>query len=411
MTDFNNDNKNLSSYANQGTQLKDRIGSLDALRGFALFGVLLVNATMINATMMDFQSHLLNNPWLATENVDWMANLFVQVFGQGKFYTIFTFLFGLGFYLFTESNQKKNLPAKKLFVRRLFFLLIFGILHFAFVWYGDILHVYALVGFMLLPFEKASSEKILKWGVGLLIFYIVSITGIYALQDAFMGNIGTASTQGLNLTTLANQVYLDNDYFALVWYRTTVEFPQMLANLIFLFPRILGMFLLGYYVGKKQIIVEPLRTQNFFKKTIQVSLPIAIITTLAYVLIQSEVIAIFGSFSSTFVHFFEETSHIFMAFVYIGTIGVLYYRFSQALFFQALSAVGRMALTNYLTQCIILSILFYGPGLGLMYKVGTTISILVTIGLFFTQMCFSYVYLKHKPQGPAESLWRALTYN
>lgn len=400
-----------------GTTPTERIQAVDVLRGFALFGVLLVNATMINSTMMAFSEHPLKDPWAATGALDFWTNLFVQVFGQGKFYTLFTILFGLGFYLFTERNTRKGYNGKRLFQRRLFYLLLFGIAHFAFVWYGDILHVYALVGFMLLPFYKAKPNTLRNWAVGLLIFYIVSITGIMVLQDAMTASLladpalkATSVAENEAYIANADAVYTAKNYGALVGYRLSVELPIMLANLVVFFPRVLGMFLLGYWVGKIQLL-ERLKTDlTPLKKLLAYCLPLAILTNAGFVLIQSGVITSFGTFSESATSGFEEISHIFMALSYAALVGLAYYRWPKAWLFKGLSGVGRMALTNYLVQCTVLSLVFYGPGLGLMYQVGSGFSIALAIGLFTVQMLLSPWLLGKWTQGPAERLWRHLTY-
>lgn len=400
-----------------GTTPTERIQAVDVLRGFALFGVLLVNATMINSTMMAFNEHPLKNPWATTGALDFWTNLFVQVLGQGKFYTLFTILFGLGFYLFTERNTRKGYNGKRLFQRRLVYLLLFGIAHFALVWYGDILHVYALVGFMLVPFYKAKPSTLRNWAVGLLIFYIVSITGLLALQDAMAVNLLEApalkaASVAENAAYIANAdaIYAAKNYSALVGYRLSVELPIMLANLVVFFPRVLGMFLLGYYIGKIQLL-ERLKTDlTPLKKLLAYCLPLAILTNAAFVLIQSGVITSFGAFTESATSGFEEISHIFTALSYAALVGLAYYRWSQAWIFKGLAGVGRMALTNYLVQCTVLSLVFYGPGLGLMYQVGTGFSIALAIGLFTVQMLLSPWLLSIWTQGPAERLWRHLTY-
>lgn len=394
------------------TSTAERQPFLDVLRGFALLGVFLVNATMINSTMVKFSSHLLNDPWRASTPTDWISNLFVQVFGQGKFYTLFTLLFGLGFYLFIDRNRAKGLPAVSLFKRRLFFLLLFGLAHFSLVWYGDILHVYALCGFLMVPFLDARPRTLLLSALGLILFYIGGLAVLYALQAQ---SDPQGMSQGLSSHVVADQVYMAKDYLELIRYRTTYEFPMMLANLILFFPRVLGMFLVGLALGKLNFFKALEKTKTPILRMLFLCGPIAIITTGLYIGLQSQSLQVpFVLYETapyeSALFMLEEVSQISMAFTYLSLLALAYYKWPGATLFNGFSAVGRMALSNYLVQCILLALVFYGPGLGLMYTVGTPFSIALVLVFYPLQMWASSTYLKRHSQGPTELFWRKLTY-
>ena len=129
-------------------QNSNRIIEMDIIRGFALFGVLLVNMTMIDATMYSYES----------------PSLLIHLFAVGKFYTLFSMLFGLGFFYFMNKPDGTVLDGY-LFKRRLIALFFFGLLHLIFVWYGDILHVYAITGAVLLKSRNRSVKALLKTSV------------------------------------------------------------------------------------------------------------------------------------------------------------------------------------------------------------------------------------------------------
>lgn len=116
---------------------KERITEIDIIRGFALFGVLLVNVTCFNATFLSMMAGNapLTNP-LQLQGTDRTISLAIKLFAEGKFYTIFSFLFGLGFYMFISRAIEKGLPSKPLFRRRMSALLIFGLLNLILVWWG-----------------------------------------------------------------------------------------------------------------------------------------------------------------------------------------------------------------------------------------------------------------------------------
>ncbi|MEZ2661639.1 DUF418 domain-containing protein, partial [Aneurinibacillus aneurinilyticus] len=143
----------------------ERMITLDIIRGFALLGIFLVNMPTFHSP--DFIRQLYDLPQNLS-SVDKVVNLFFSLFIQTKFYTIFSFLFGLGFYVFMNRVEQKGLKVYRLFSRRLLILFLFGFLHLIFLWYGDVLHAYAIVGFALSLFYKRSNKVILGWAFGLL---------------------------------------------------------------------------------------------------------------------------------------------------------------------------------------------------------------------------------------------------
>ena len=128
----------------------ERIHSIDIIRGIAVLGIFLVNWPIIAG----IDSRDLSGVY---EGLDSYIRLFYDMFIQTKFYTIFSFLFGLGFYIFMTRAEAKTDRPKTLFVRRLLILLLFGFLHYVLLWDGDILHSYAIAGFFLFLFYKKTS--------------------------------------------------------------------------------------------------------------------------------------------------------------------------------------------------------------------------------------------------------------
>nr|WP_071393393.1 heparan-alpha-glucosaminide N-acetyltransferase domain-containing protein [Bacillus tuaregi] len=143
---------------------QERILTIDIIRGFALLGIFLVN-------MPAFHSPALMVSAPEYNGMDYWLDLLFQMFVQTKFYTIFSFLFGLGFYIFMSRAEQKGLRINRLFSRRLFALLLFGALHLVLLWYGDILHTYAIAGFLLLLFYKRKPKTLLIWAFSLLIAF------------------------------------------------------------------------------------------------------------------------------------------------------------------------------------------------------------------------------------------------
>ena len=150
----------------------ERVKEIDIIRGFALLGILLVNISTFKAPGFVVQLSPADYSGAVNQALAW----FIDVLVRGKFYTIFSFLFGLGFYIFISRLQEKGLPANILFKRRLLVLLGIGLLHLVLLWSGDILHTYALTGFFLLLFIRVPAAK-LKWWILVLLILSTLIIG------------------------------------------------------------------------------------------------------------------------------------------------------------------------------------------------------------------------------------------
>ncbi|ABR47687.1 protein of unknown function DUF405 [Alkaliphilus metalliredigens QYMF] len=396
----------------------ERIRELDIIRGFALFGVLLVNIAMFNTTLFSEMASVspMSNPLHLDGLSDRISAVLIQIFAQGKFYTIFSFLFGLGFYIFMERAESKNRSANYLFARRSFILVLFGILHFVFVWYGDILHVYGIIAFLLMLFRNRSIKTIRNWIVALLILSTLIFSGFAFLNDY----ISTIVSNEVMMDQYNNiyiqmeqsvEIYSNGSFVEIVAYRMKNEFPVVASQLVFLIPKILGMFLIGLYVGKRRIFNNVENNVDFIRKVWRWGGAIGILTTLGYVLIQFNLMQPDSLFYNSSIALFKEISTVFLSMFYVTSLILLYQKTPFKRFLYPLSYMGRMALTNYLVQCILCSFIFYGYGLGLLNKASIATGILLTILIYTAQVFFSMFWLKKYHYGPVEWLWRHLTYN
>src|SRR5215218_2280973 len=160
---------------------RERIEILDVLRGVAVGGILIGN-------MQWFSGYGLMPEALAAQAplADRITYFLVHFFIEGKFYSIFSFLFGFGFALQIGRAEERGDTEARVFKRRLLWLLAIGAVHAIFLWPGDILSVYAVIGFLLVLFRKKSDRSLLKWTVALMLVPIVSYVIIYILFVAFV---------------------------------------------------------------------------------------------------------------------------------------------------------------------------------------------------------------------------------
>ncbi|ABR47744.1 protein of unknown function DUF418 [Alkaliphilus metalliredigens QYMF] len=405
--------KTDKSINHQPVKAASRIKEIDIVRGFALFGVLLVNVVYFSSITLESLTGgvtPLSNPLMLTSSLDRIFAIIIQLFGEGKFYTIFSFLFGLGFYIFIQRAEEKGLSAKHLFKRRLFILLIFGLLNLFLVWYGDILHAYALGGFILLGFRNKSIKHIKRWIIILLIISTVIATLMTASPIAIDTHFHYESYFSYNEgVTNSFNIYGSGTYFEIIKYRAVNEIPYVLIYLLFVIPKTLAMFLLGMICGKLNIFNKLDESDTFIKKGWKITGAVGLSTTIICI--------IFGYFylpslmvSSLVFGLFYEVGTVFLSLFYITSLLLLMKREVYSKILSPLQSVGRMALTNYLVQCILCSLIFYGHGLGLIGRIGIFEGVVFTLALFNLQIVTSNIWFKYYHFGPFEWVWRKLTY-
>ena len=392
---------------------RQRIEVVDIIRGVALFGILLVNMSMFRLDMAPMFIGIAGLPGAAVPVGLWdrVAHWGIQLFAAGRFYPILAMLFGLGCYMIMQRAEQKGISAKPLLWRRLLLLLVFGVLHYVFIWFGDILHVFAATGVFLLLFMRKSTVSLRKWIIGLSIvgLLVLGLLGgmlhwVMPLEAVIPEAGDAAKVMGFDFSGLA-EVMGQGSYWAVVRFRAFM-LPLSLIGLLITIPLTLIFFLIGLYAGKAGIVDRLTGGPGPFRRML---LPALIIGALGMG------IATWMSFAGGFLML------VFAAMLgMIGGIGFVV-TYISALVLSAQTArgrrllrpfiqVGRMPLTTYLMQSVIATLLFYGYGLGLAGRVGAGVGVLLTIGIFAMQMLFSHLWFKTFAFGPAEWLWRRLMY-
>lgn len=373
----------------QPIQQNERIHSIDIIRGFAVFGIFLVNWPILAG----IESSQLTGVY---DGIDSYVRLFYDLFVQTKFYTMFSFLFGLSFYIFMTRAEEKVERPKLLFVRRLLVLLLFGFLHYVLLWDGDILHTYALCGFLLLLFYKCQPKTILIWAL--------SILGIIQILT-LLGGLVTMFFSAEALELVATPVLPLQDWTSQVQERFTAFYSETLGSIRIVAPEILSLFLLGLYAGKKDIFRRAKELDSKLKK-------VQIITFIATLPIFGIMIFYFikaDSYEPLRMSGFTTLSGKTLFLFYIITLLRLLQHEKWQKIFKPLQYVGRMALTNYISQTIITLLVF-----GLLVKMNITFPLwggtLFCIIVFTIQIFISRWWLARYQYGPLEYIWRVGTY-
>ncbi|MEM8533374.1 MAG: DUF418 domain-containing protein [Chloroflexota bacterium] len=405
------------------TKATERIAVLDILRGFAIFGVLVVN------TFYFFNPFLASPEATISSTADRTAYFIINFLFVAKFYTLFSFLFGLGMYIQMKRSQEKGVRFVPLYLKRLLILAMFGFAHGVLLWIGDILLTYAITGVVLLLFfRNCKPRTLLIWAIILitlpLIFMTVSVgsielarmapeeTGIYAEVEAgFAEAIQQIEADNANdYDVYANGSFLDitaerfNDFISL-----------LLTITWFTIPPVLAMFLLGVRAGKREWFTNPEAHQNTFRNLLLWALPLGLLLNF-YVAItgfsQNQIGTSAESFNWMMLSQFFALSvgSVLLCLSYIAIIVQVCNTATGARILKPLAPVGRMALSNYLTHSIVMTTLAYGYGFGLFGSVGLAIGLLMSIVLYAIQIPLSNWWMSRFRFGPFEWVWRSLTY-
>ncbi|MCR8987143.1 DUF418 domain-containing protein [Brevibacillus laterosporus] len=338
---------------------KERIVSMDILRGIALMGILLVNAPAY-MTYIEGQS-------IIQHAFDPTLRLLYDLFITTKFFSIFSFLFGLGFYIFMSRAEARGDKPFILFVRRLAALLLFGILHIV-TWFGDILFYYAILGFALIPFYRRSAKTILIWSMGLFAVTVLA-SGIAAVQT-YLGSPVPEFIRSFKSDTFA----------------------------------ILGMFLLGLYVGKQNIVAEVDKHVHLLKRTQLITFVLSIIPFVGILWCHFTD----NPLQEILQPFFSRMDTYPMALLYMSSLFLLLRNERVATMLKPFANYGRLGLTSYFTQNIIGSVIISLFG----WSNGYTLvqSFYMAMIILVVQLIISNLYFLKFKQGPLEFIWRKLTY-
>lgn len=390
---------------------QERVAVMDVLRGVALFGVFLLNfAPFAGAPIMATEHQLLSLP---TAGWDFAMLDVLRWLIMDKANTMFAFLFGLGFYLQMQRLEARGVDFERLYKRRLTLLLIIGGLNLFFLWTWDILHLYALAGFILLALRRLSTRDLL--GIGL-ILALLGRAGQKALAEFGPASSWTGLPGGYSDADILarQQLTQSGDYFAIAGNFFEWVFVDYLASGMILgwLCYALGRFLIGAWVGRHGWITRARQFLPGWRRVrtwgLLAGLPLEGIAVML-----SE-----ASWLPDWDHreFYADAIHLFAVPIlsagYVAVIVVGYEAGRLRRWLAPFAWSGRMALTNYLVQGVIFGLVLFGvgPGLALAGSIGTSTVVGITCAVYVLQILFSRWWLSRFEHGPVEWVWRALTY-
>lgn len=375
---------------------KKRYILLDALRGFALLGIVLANYP-------EFSLWSFSDPagWSGADRVTRAIQTFLI---DGKFYTLFSLLFGMGFSI-QLSHANGRLGT---FLRRMAVLFVIGLLHLCLLWSGDILMLYALCGLLLPLFRNLPTRGVLAAAGGLLLLPVLldALFGTRPADPLEAEQWRICARYGITEANFGTWLSDAHSYREVLRFLHQGAVERMWEFVIgHRFFKVTGLFLIGFAAGRERIYADIPALRGLLKKVLGWGLALGVPLSVLYTWSSMA-----GHPWGRVVHDLTYLSVYLMGFAYAAGFCLLFDRHSEGKGWWLLSYPGRMACTNYLGQSVIGIFLFYGVGLGLGNQVGLPGTELIALGVYGFQLAFSALWLKHFRYGPVEWGWRMLTY-
>lgn len=387
-----------------------RLRHVDMVRGFALFGVMLVNMFNFGAASI-----------IWTEPHDVATHSVMRFFFETKSWRLFSFLFGFGFALQFLRAQQRQVNFFPTYVWRLLLLFCFGMAN-ALLYDGDILMYYAEMGLLLILFWNMPPRVLLLIAAGCLLAFPAQralqtiITGTTPYSESFDARLESAQVRNTKL--LETHPYSVGTISDVVKENSQVIPPNLFADYYGVESALpyFAMFLLGLYVGRRRILHEPSLHETLIRRTCHWGIGLGIIAmslerilhfAAGYELFRNHLIAPLPQFVGDFAFAYGATA---LALGYAAGVVIMARHERWQRLVSPLAAVGRMALSIYLMQTLMFSTLFYGYGFGQVGRIGPAMVLFYAIIFFAIQILIANWWLQRFRYGPAEWLWRSLTY-
>jgi uncharacterized protein len=411
------------------TTTTERIQTIDIIRGFSLLGILIVN--MYSFSHPIEESLFSFDPKMSA--LDQTTTWCILFLAEGKFYPIFSILFGLGLTLQMRRFTIKDHSFILFYCRRLILLLVIGLFHAYFIWVGDILTLYAVLGVLLIFYRQAQPRTLLIWiGIWLAISLLIYLFLIFSFRNesiqeklvideqqlinaeksAVNSDIPSIESAESETTTLEPiyQIYAQGNFAEIIAQRAHEIHSIVIWVDIIGAPEILAFFLLGIYLGRRQLFQKPDDNLTFLQRLFWWGLGLGITGNFIYAT-WSITLEQYEPFPLALVVLIAQSvGSLALSLCYIAALILLSRQPYWQSFLRRLSPVGQMALTNYLTQSLICTSIFYGYGFGLFGQFGITEGVVLAWLIYLIQVIFSTWWMRRFYFGPMEWLWRSGSY-
>ena len=378
---------------------RERIDLIDVLRGFAVFGILVANMASYGGQPPG------PGAWYQTS--DRVIYTLTRFLIEAKFYSLFSFLFGWGMAVQLIRARSKGAAFLPRYIRRLLVLLLIGVIHGTLIWVGDILTLYALLGFLLILFRKRSPRFLLVASVSFLLLSILFVLPLDAVQNI--------RAWYLEITSFLRQLQYPDDLYRTGSYldvtrRRIQDYLNHNSYGIFSFGNVFGMFLLGLAVGKFRFFQNIERYLPRIRKGIWIALVVGVLFNTIFVSATLWPDRFPGEYWQTFRVGARTIGAPALMLFYVLAIVLLYQHEGWRRRLIRLAPVGRTALSNYLFQSVLSTMIFYSYGLGFYGRINPTTGLILTLLIYILQIGLSAWWLDRYRFGPVEWIWRTLTY-
>ncbi|HEU5135416.1 MAG TPA: DUF418 domain-containing protein [Steroidobacteraceae bacterium] len=386
-----------------------RIAVVDVLRAYSLFGIIVTHS--VNGFLAGRPP---DREFMLFSSFDRVVAQLEQLLTFGKFFTIFSFLFGLSFAIQLRNATQKGVGFSGRFTWRLLVLALIALVHSAF-FTGDILIIYAFLGLLLIPFRNLKTRTLLIVSL-LLVFNVPGLLlGIAQINappptPEQLAARAEFAARFLEAAQRQFEIKQSGTFAELAHINFTSAMLGKLAFMVFT-GRLwitFGLFLLGMCAGRLEIFRDTETNRRFFHRLLWPAAAVALVTTIVEIVHPStfqpkSIVDLLASFSFT-------VQQVSLSAFYVAAVTLLYWRQPSQGLLPALAPLGRMGLTTYLGQTAFGVVLFYGLGFGMLGKIGVAAAAGAAIAFYILQVFIARAWMTKFTMGPVEWLWRSLTY-
>ncbi|MCG9895949.1 MAG: DUF418 domain-containing protein [Fimbriimonadaceae bacterium] len=383
------------------SSLTTRSSAMDVLRGLAVLGILIANLTAFSSPALK----VFESSGLASSAAEAWAFVWREVFLSGKARGMLAMLFGAGVWIVYEKAVEKGLAWPKAYMPRMAWLAVIGLIHALFIWFGDILFVYALTGVVAAALVKLSTKALL-WtagvllGLGALVGLGIGALTVFSDGPSTSEQIAMIPVLGTFLSVEGETAIYSSPNWLMHTLHRGVFFLFNAFNLIFVIPGILAPFLVGIVLARTGVLRDPASRPDVLKKMMLVGFGIGLPLNLL------PLFAGLRDLSGLFTYFIEMGAASVMSIGYLAVAAWLAVRLPRIM--SPFERVGRISLTVYLMQSVLATFAFYGYGLGFYGRLDYFGQLGVAGVIWAIVILFAWFWTKRFDIGPVEWAWRSV---